>query len=408
MKKILFYLPAVTPWWFETIVVPMLRALHDEAELHVMVAPLWCNTGLEIEHVEPLADLADINWHIVTPDDPRQLRLDGKSVEGLLDLVHAIAPDITLARSADRITPGLFPGVVRYITEPGAEPVHAPHRWLVLDEQPFQHGVMPAHVAEPADHAAALMAPLWQTLESLYAEQYPGALRAQLGLPADRPVLAVPLQYEHAENFYGEGSPFQYGPEFVQELLAQLDERIMLAITDHPLNVQFLLRLGLDRIAARYPDRVRIYPWTQEAGSPTCAIVRAADAVLLDQSKCVSLATFFGTPIVHVGDSVMADWLNATPLEALRADTLAARGLPAPDRHMARRWFGWHFGMRLLRANEATVERLEARIFQSADAQDAGALIDFLAPWFTASVEAAEQAMLMPPPLAGGSGQLAA
>ena len=72
--KILFYLPVVTPWWFETIMTPMLRALHAEAELHVIVAPLWMNTGLEMRHVEPLADLPGINWHIVQADDPAQFR----------------------------------------------------------------------------------------------------------------------------------------------------------------------------------------------------------------------------------------------------------------------------------------------------------------------------------------------
>ncbi len=344
----------------------MLRALHGQADLHVIVGPLWRNTGLEMEHVEPLADLPEINWHVVCADDPYQFRMDGQSVEGLLDLVEAIAPDITIARSADRVTPGLFPGALRYITEPGAEPFHAPHRWFVLDEHPFHHGIMPGHVAGPADRAAALMAPIWQTLETLYAEPHKGAFREQLGLPADRPVLAVPLQYEHDENFHGVGSPFQYGPEFIYELLDQLDERIVLAITDHPLNAQFLIRIELERIAAKYPDRVRLYPWDKERGSPTSLLVRAADGVLLDQSKCVFLATFFGVPIVHCGDSITADWLRATRLEELGADALANRGLPAPDRAMARRWFGWHFGMRLLKGcdnqpRDAREPRLQSR-----------------------------------------------
>ena len=406
--KILFYLPAVTPWWFETVIAPMLRALHGEAELHVIVGPLWQNTGLEMEHVEPLADLPAINWHIVIADDPYQFRMDGQSVEGLLDLVEAIGPDITIARSADRATPGRFPGAVRYVTEPGANPVHAPNGWCVLDAQPFHHGLMPAHAASASDHAAHLMAPLWQRLHALYAEPGRNALRAQMGLPADRPVLAVPLQYEHAENFHGIGSPFQYGPEFVRELLDTLDARIMLAITDHPLNTKFLIRIGLDRIAAQYPDRVRIYPWSEERGSPTGHLVRAADAVLLDQSKCVSLATFFGTPIVHCGDSVMAGWLNATPLAALTADALAGRGLPAPDRAMAQRWFGWHFGTRPLNPRDITLGGLIDRIENSASEADAAAQIASFEPLFADTLEETALKITLPPPTADGSGQMAA
>jgi hypothetical protein len=159
----------------------------------------------------------------------------------------------------------------------------------------------------------------------------------------------VPLQYEHAENLHGVDSPFQHGPEFVYELLAQLDPCIMLAITDHPLNAQFLIRLEPERIAARFPDRVRFYPWDKERGSPTSLLVRAADAVLLDQSKCVSLATFFGTPIVHCGDSIMADsapmhWRAAAcPRRTASWRGAGSAGISGCDcsRAPARRWPPW-------------------------------------------------------------------
>ena len=390
--KILFYLPAVTPWWFETIITPMLRALHAEAALHVIVAPLWLNTGLETRHVEPLADLPSINWHIVQADDPAQFRLDGAAVEGLLDLVNAIDPDITLARSADRATPALFPGMVRHIMEPGAEPFHSPHRWFILDEAPFHHGLMPDDVAAEADHAAAVMAPFWQAIDAAYTEPNPGLFREKLGLPEDRPVLAIPLQYEHEENIYGRGSPLQHGADLIRVLLEHLDPRIILAITDHPLNVRFTLRTELDRIAAEYPDRVRLHP-IEDGCSPTNLVIRAADAVLVDRSKCVSLAAFFGTPVVHIGDSLMADWMNATPLEAVTAEVLLHRGLPTPDNAAARRWFGWHFGMRLVEFKAVTLDILKARIFHSAGTQEIDAMLAFLAPWQEAAVKAAEVAV---------------
>jgi len=397
--KILFYLPAVTPWWFETIIAPMLRALHGEAELHVVVAPLWCNTGLEMEHVEPLADLNAINWHIVVPDDPAAFRLDGRAVDGLLDLVHAIEPDITIARSADRVTPRLFPGVVRYITEPGAEPILAPHGWCVLDEQPFHHGVMPAAAAAATDHATRLLTPYWEGLEAVHAGQANDLVRAQMGLPLDRPVLVVPLQYEHHENFYGIGSPFHHGPEFVEELIERLDPRIMLAITDHPLNNHIPLR-NLGRITDRHPDRIRLYRYDEVRRSPTSCLIRAADGVLLDQSKCVSHAMFFGTPIVHVGDSVMAPWLNATRLEALDAERFAKRALPRPDRESARRWFGWHYGTRLINPEETTLETLVNRVENRCSDAEVAASITAQEFLLTSSVERAAKIAAMAPPTA--------
>ena len=103
--RILFYLPIVTPWWFENIVVPMLRALRGgeraPAELHVMIAPMWRGTGIEAGHLAAAADLADVHWHVVDEGEPDQFRLAGGEVPGLLDRVAAIAPDLTLARSAD-------------------------------------------------------------------------------------------------------------------------------------------------------------------------------------------------------------------------------------------------------------------------------------------------------------------
>ena len=74
--KILFYLPIITPWFFTHIVEPMLRALHDEAELHVMVAPLWQNTGLDGASLAPLSDLDHINWHVIEGEKPADFRMD--------------------------------------------------------------------------------------------------------------------------------------------------------------------------------------------------------------------------------------------------------------------------------------------------------------------------------------------
>lgn len=405
--KILFYLPAITPWWFETLIAPMIRALYDEAEIHIIVAPVWCATGLNMRDVEPLSDLTALNWHIISADNPADFVMDGTEVEGLLDLVNAINPDLTLARSADRRTPGFFPGMVRYIMEHGCHPFHTPYRGFVLEEQPFYHGVMPAHVAKAGDYAAKLLGPNWDKINDIFSEPAPGDSRARLGLPADRPVLAIPLQYEHEENFFGIGSPLQYGPEFLEELLHALDPRIVLAVTDHPLNLRHLLRLGLEKLAHKYPDRLYLYPVNADLGSPTTLLIHAADAVLIDRSKCVTMAAFFGTPIIHIGDSVLAGWMNATPLAAVTADGMANRGLPAPDATMARRWFGWHLGTRLVNPNKVTLKAVLDRVHYRTDDDETAASIAYLQPWCDAAMATARQVVAKHPAL-NGPGQLVA
>jgi hypothetical protein len=387
--KILFYLPIVTPWWFENLIAPMLRALNGEAELHVMVAPLWRDTGLDIAHIEPLADLTAIKWHIVVPDDPLQFRVDGAAVDGVSALLAAIDPDLTLARCGDASALADCPGIVRYITEPGANPYHAPHRWFVLGDRPFQHGAMPDHLAAAADHAAMLIEPTRQAIMSAYGGADRNASRARLGLPVDRPILAVPLQYEHIENFFGAGSPLQNGPRFLAELLAGLDEQIMLAVTDHPLNIRHLSRGTLKEMVAKFPGRIRIFPVIEGIGSPSSLTIHAADAVLIDRSKSLALAAFFGTPIVNVGDLPIAEWMNAAALTDVTAQRIANRGLPGPDPVMARRWFGWHFGMRLVDSNNASLEKLMNRAMHRAEESEVTDLIAFLQPWLGRAEKAA-------------------
>ncbi|MGZ8348720.1 MAG: hypothetical protein ACXWU2_01725, partial [Allosphingosinicella sp.] len=236
--KVLFYLPVITPWWFDNIVARLIRLLADEAEVHVMVPPLWRGTGIGPEQLCELADREDIFWHILDGDDHPQLRLSAASCPELLDLVHEIGPDITLCRSADLVTPRAFPGVVRHIMEGGFPPFPSQGEWVVLRDDPFDHGVMP--VLHDRERAALLAAfdPAWQALR----RQLPGhgvardARRAAAGLPDGRAIIALPLEYEHEENFYAGDGPFARGADLVWAIAETLGEDVLLAVTDHPLN----------------------------------------------------------------------------------------------------------------------------------------------------------------------------
>lgn len=353
---ILFYLPVVTPWWFGEIIAPMLRALYADAELHVMLAPMWRGTGIEGAQLDPLDDLPGINWHVVE-GDPATFRTDGHAVEGLLDLVHAINPDLTLCRSADQMTPAHFPGTVRYIMEGGAAPFETDLHWIVLEQSLFAYGAMRAGAAAIGGHVADALAPLFRRGEQRLEAEPAAGWRRYFGLPDDRNILLVPLQYEHEEDFFVEHSAFPRAVDLVAHLLRTVDESTFLAVTDHPLNRLFVDRSAIDALIAANPDRARLCLGSGLPVGATGLIAPRADAMLVDQSKSWSLAAFKGTPILHVGNTPMADWLGATRDLAGFPDRLGR-----PDMEMGRRWFGWHLGTRLLEPRAFTLDDLMTRV----------------------------------------------
>lgn len=361
--RILFYLPVITPWWFDNVVAPLLRALHGQAELHVMVAPMWRGTGIEAEQLAPLADLDGVHWHVIDADDPALFREDGAAVDGLLDLVAEIAPDLTLARSADLDTPRRFPGILRHVTEGGAPPFETDPCWFVLDEQPFHLGALPDTAAALAAMCEAALGDLWAAMDARNVlGDGPDDWRDHFGLPNTRPVLCVPLQYEHEENLYARHAAFDRADALVRHLMEQLDPSIFLALVDHPLNRLHVDRSALDAFVADQQERLALCPADRLPLGATGVLAARADAVLTDLSKSWSIAALSGTPIVHVGARPAAAWLNATGTLRQASDAAARRTLPRPDRAMARRWFSWHLGARVLMPDTLDLDRLMAAV----------------------------------------------
>jgi hypothetical protein len=350
--KILFYLPAVTPWWLDNIVGPMLRVLSGDrarVELHVVAAKLWRNTGVTLESYLGLADLSDIRWHIVE-HEAEAFRFAGAQVPGLAETIAAIDPDLTLARSADLALAQWMPGTVRYIMEGAAPPFDTDPRWIVLDEVPFRHGHIPDAATDLADACAAQLAPAWAA-----AERRLGApTRESLGLPADRPIVAVPLNYEHDENLFLTHAAAPRGVDLVARLLAALPDEIVLAVSDHPLNRLHVDRSEIDALVGRHAHRARLFPTPGD----TNMLAQISDAMVIDLSKSWAIAAFFGTPMLDLGTRAHADWLHAVPGVAALADTLAGGERAAPAQADARRWFGWHLGGRIADAAALPLERL--------------------------------------------------
>ncbi len=368
--RIFFYLPVITPWWFDHIVAPMLHRLNADAavaEVHVMVAPLWRNTGVEGEQLMPLVDLAKLHWHVVDEGDPELFRIAAHRIAGLVERVNKTAPDLVLARSADFETPKGFAAPVRYIMEAAAAPFATHPAWIVLEEQPFAYGAMP--------HDDALVEACVLRTQGLWDHARRGLItreqaRAELGIAHKGPVLAVPLQYEHDENFYLLQAAHRDSTTLLGDLLDRTPDKVLLAVTDHPLNKLHVSRLNLDHFAATRPDRIHVI----DAPDATARLTLAADAVVTDLSKTWSLAAFAGTPLLHVGRLALADWLHAN-----RDPVALKKGhLAAPDAAAARRWFAWHLAGRLVDPQRVDAALLQRHFNGALTASDLDANIDAL------------------------------
>lgn len=378
--KILFYLPVVTPWWFDAILVPMLRALEREAELHVMIAPLWRNTGVDPEQLVPLADLGNVQWHIIHGDEHPLFRTQGLKVAGLLDRVVAIGPDLTLCRSADFVTPARFPGTVRYLMEGAAPPFETDPRCILLDKTPFTQGVLPPLSRALREACLAAIAPFWDDAMARFHAIDPPDWRARLGLPRERPVLAVPLHYEHEENLFLNHAAHPDSVSLIDALLVRLGDEPVLAIADHPLNRQHLDRAALIERVAQAPDRLILTQADEYPGGATALLARHADGLVQDLSKVWSLAAFFGTPLLRVGVAPSAPWLHAQTDVARFVAALRKGRASRPDEAHARLWFGWHLGTRILHpaAADFDLASLLRQVHGAGDAEGAAQRIDRL------------------------------
>ena len=111
--QVLFYLPVVTPWWFERIVIPLMEKLTVDYEVHILAPIFWQGTGFGQDQYDLCEHLPHIKWHIVNDSDHRSMRTDAVQKEQIIEFVRALNPDFVLCRSADLEITKRFPGIVR-------------------------------------------------------------------------------------------------------------------------------------------------------------------------------------------------------------------------------------------------------------------------------------------------------
>lgn len=336
--RILFYLPVVTPWWFANIVAPLIRAATRGGEVHAMVPPLWRGTGLGADEIALAETISGVTWYLLDgPDHPR-LRTCAIDEPELTALARAIDADVTLCRSADIVAPAAFPGAVRYIMEGAMPPLRVPAHWVVLAPTLFDHGIMPALAeADAAYLRAGAVAACQHEPRGTTAAERAAAFDA-LGLSADATVIALPLEYEHPENFFGQHNVHADNVALVEHLAARLPAGMLIAATNHPLNEAHSDNRRLHAAVAALGDRVRLVA----APDATALLARHADGMIVGNSKSYAGAAWAGTPLLRISRFETGGWLNAyADLDRFLADLRAGTARRAGDAD-ARTWLGFH------------------------------------------------------------------
>lgn len=344
--RILFYLPVVTPLWFERVIVPMIRTLRPHAEVHVLVPALWRNTGVGPKQLAQCADLTDVHWHIVDGPGHESLRDAPDDPDGLVAFVESIAPDHILCRAAETDTLARFPGKIHHILEVGARPLRTLQFGILLHPELFEFGAMPALTAEQASELDTRFTPRWTAAAELAAQTWPSNLTREealslLGLPSDRKIIAVPLEYDHEENFYWVQHRFRENIDFVTHLLDRVPDDFLLAFTNHPLNIEHGRDAALRAELARLGRHVHMVAAPDPQVSPTDLLAEHGDGMIVQNSKSYSVAVRFGKPILRLSHCRSAAWVRAyDELDAFLA-ALGAGTAVAADADDARRWFAF-------------------------------------------------------------------
>ncbi|MDJ0979723.1 MAG: hypothetical protein QNI87_14450 [Erythrobacter sp.] len=353
--RVLFYLPVITPWWFESIITPLISKLYQDNEVHILAPELWQGTGLSLREVQLCAHMPDIRWHIVNDQKHPSMRTDPAEREGIISFVQSLDPDIVLCRSADVETIKAFPGIVRHITEGAADPLSLPSDILQFSHSLFDHGSMPELECQQVAALEDLIEPFWsKLLQTCVLDQ---AQRDYLckwsAFPGDRPVLFLPLEYEHEENFYTmHRIDALSNVELLEDLAQRFGERIFFALTNHPLNELYVDNEPLNEAVEARSWCMRMFPQeTPLGGRTTDFLIGAADGVFLMDSKVYALAGFHGSPIVRRSRFRTGAWLNVyDAIEDFLADYETGT-LQRPAQKDAKVWFAFHAANNLINLN---------------------------------------------------------
>ena len=356
--KVLFYLPMVTPWWFDHVIEPLIRALAKQCEIYVLAPAPWCGTGIGTRELQRCVDLPDIHWCIMEGPDHPSTRTLPEAKADIVAWVQGLAPDYVLCRSADYDTIQSFPGTVKLLMEGRLEPFAPPPYWIVFEDRPLDQGMLPQLSATQRDSLMKLIEPAWTRLHESYAARacQRESVFARCGVTSDRPVLLVPLEAETEDNFFSMHS-IRTRPN--HQLVATLAERVgadfTLIVTNHPINDLHVDTAPLLAAVAEL-DNVVLAPPVLGGLPATLALAGHVDGMILGDSKTYALGAFFGKPMLRQTQFESGAWLKSySDLDSfLSAVTAREAECALPEE--AQLWFAFYMANKAFDPNAADLE----------------------------------------------------
>jgi len=339
---VLFYLPVVTPWWFDNIVAPLIRAAARDGHVSVLVPPLWRGTGIGPAQLARCADLDSVDWYILDGDDHPRLRVSATDEEELFALIDAIAPDIILCRSADLDSAARFPGIVRFIMEGAAPPFNLGPSGVWLPETLFDHAEMPALAPAWRAQLDSLFRPWWNEARARFSAPDRDAFLAHTGLPRDKQLIGMPLEYEHPEMFFAPHNAFAGNIALIDHIAEQLDDDSVLAVTNHPLNEIHCDNGPLRAAIAAHGGKVLMVRATDVPGDATMLLARHGAGMVVGNSKSFGGCAFFGTPMLRLSRFRTGAWMHAYDAFAPFSAALRDGTAQAASMADALSWFALH------------------------------------------------------------------
>lgn len=354
-QRVLFYLPVVTPWWLEHIIMPLIRKFAGPFEVHVMVPQLWRGTGLGSEQLLLADEIDEVIWHVISGIDEQALRVDASGEDALIEFARSLAPDFVFARSADMVTPAQFGGYLRFIMEGGAPPFAPPSTMVTLCESIFDHGLLPPMTKEVAKTLDSTGRAMWQLLQEQLTLPSRGDFLAANGLTDDRDIIGLALEYEHEEMFFDHHHRFASNAEMIECVARKMPPGMVLAVSDHPFNALYGDTSQIEAVVERLGHRAVLLKSNPENGGTTLALTAHADGMVIGNSKSWAICAALETPWLRLSDFRTGRWTAAYHDPRAFFTDIAAGIARRPDLATARRWFAYHYG-------EATFDAADPRL----------------------------------------------
>lgn len=352
--RVLFYLPLIRPWAFENMIGPLIAKLSLVAEVHLLLPDPWLRRCTAADKPPIVNRFANVHWHAADTGEAMGGEGAAADRDRLLERVRAIDPQYCLCRCVDESAAAGFPGEIRFIMEAAAPPFPVPGHWITLPRQMFAQG----SIAELNDQEGALLealiAPGWAAMEE--SLPWDPSWLAQRGIPVDRKIVALPLEYDRPENLFAIHRVVRPNHALVTAIADRLSPPLFLALTDHPNNGRDPELLD---VLERRKSIARLLPAEDIRGDVTVRLTQHADAMIVGDSKSFAAAAFHGKPMLRLSKFESAPWLHAARDMPAFVESLLSGAARAPERAEAMRWFAFYLANEAFGPRDAEVDSAE-------------------------------------------------